>query len=153
VRVVDHRCGRIGMHVVKVTGSSFASFVRDANTTLPDRGDRALVISLDVHWRYANPEAIAREQMAGYIAAEQVRDFVHAVTHGFVSRSIQHLIHEIGTRLLARFPQLVEVSFDAHNLLWDTFATSEEDPRLKVYCDPRPPYGMIHLTLTREAGA
>jgi urate oxidase len=155
VRVVDHRCGCTGMEVVKLRGSSFAGFVRDASTTLPESAERALVIGLDVYWRYAGAEAfvgVVGKDGAGYVAAEQVEDVVHAVTHGFASKSIQHLVHEIGTRLLARFPQLAEVAFDARNLLWDTFAVSDEDPRRKVYSDPRPPYGMIHLTLARTEG-
>jgi urate oxidase len=69
--------------------------------------------------------------------------------HRFVSQSIQHLVHEMGQRVLQRFPRLAEVSFEAQNRLWDTAAVSDADPRVKVYCDPRPPYGRIGLTLTR----
>jgi urate oxidase len=67
-----------------------------------------------------------------------------------VSLSIQHLVHEIGTRMLERWPQLVEVSFEAQNRLWDTAEVSADDDRLRVYTDPRPPYGRIGLTLRRE---
>ena len=69
--------------------------------------------------------------------------------HRFVSQSIQHLVHEMGQRVLERFPQLTEVSFEAQNRLWDTAAVSELDGRVKVYCDPRPPFGRIGLTLRR----
>ncbi len=82
--------------------------------------------------------------------AEQVRDVVQVVFHEFVSMSIQHLMHEMGQRLLARFPQLAGVSFEGQNRLWDTAAVSEADEKVKVYTDPRPPYGSLHLTLTRE---
>src|SRR6185312_689270 len=44
--ITDHRCGRSGMELLKVTGSSFTRFVRDANTTLPERGDRPLFIEM-----------------------------------------------------------------------------------------------------------
>ena len=67
----------------------------------------------------------------------------------FNSRSIQHLVHEMGVRLLDQQPRIAEVSFEAQNRLWDTSAVSEEDERVKVYTDPRPPYGMIGLTLRR----
>ena len=40
-----------------------------------------------------------------------------AVFHQFVSLSIQHLVHEIGLRMLERWPQLDEVSFEATNRL------------------------------------
>ncbi len=84
------------------------------------------------------------------IPAEQVRDLVQVVFHEFVSMSIQHLMHEMGQRVLARFPQLAVVSFEGQNRLWDTAAVSDDDRKVIVYCDPRPPYGSIGLTLTRE---
>ena len=88
---------------------------------------------------------------ASYVAGEQVADLAGAVFHRFVSLSIQHLVNEIGAAMLDRWPQLSEVSFEAQNRLWDLAVTSESDERVRVYCDPRPPYGSIGLTLTREA--
>jgi urate oxidase len=149
-RVVDHRCGRQQLHLIKVTGSSFADFVRDQYTTLPSVKDRPLYVFLDAFWRYADVGDALGPGHACYVAAEQVRDLVATVFHGFVSMSIQHLMHEMGQRLLARFPQLVEVSFDGQNRLWDTVVVSGEDQRIKSYCDPRPPYGSLHLTLRRS---
>lgn len=149
-RVTAHRCGQLGLQLIKVTGSSFSRFVRDQHTTLPERVDRPLFIYLDAYWWYSDPAVISAAGHERYVAAEQVRDLIQVVFHQFVSESIQHLLHEIGTRLLARFPQLGGVSFDAQNRLWDTVATAEADPKLKVYCDPRPPYGMIYLTLDRS---
>jgi len=59
-------------------------------------------------------------------------------------------VHEMGTRLLERFPQLSEVSFEAQNRTRDPFYASEEDPRVKVYSDPFSAYGHIALTMRRE---
>jgi urate oxidase / 2-oxo-4-hydroxy-4-carboxy-5-ureidoimidazoline decarboxylase len=149
-RVVAHRCGQRGLQLIKITGSSFTRFVRDAYTTLPERVDRPLFIYLDVYWRYADAAHAITVEPSHYVAAEQVRDLITAVFHDFVSMSIQHLVHELGQRMLERFPQLAEVSFEAQNHLWDTANVSETDERIKVYCDPRPPYGAIGLTLTRD---
>src|SRR4051794_22309292 len=149
-RITSHRCGRQDLHLIKVTGSAFADFVRDQYTTLPSVKDRPLYIFLDVFWRYADVQDAVASDHARYVAAEQVRDLVATVFHEFVSMSIQHLMHEMGQRLLARFPQLVEVAFDGQNRLWDTVVVSKEDERIKSYCDPRPPYGSIHLTLRRD---
>jgi urate oxidase len=146
----DLRAGRVGLELIKVTGSAFASFPRDEYTTLPERRDRPLFIHLDVAWRYADPAVTIDPDPSAYVAHEQVADLVAAVFHEFVSLSIQHLVNEMGTRLLDRFPQLVEVSFEAQNRLWDTAEASAEDERLRVYTDPRPPYGRIGLTLRRE---
>jgi urate oxidase/2-oxo-4-hydroxy-4-carboxy-5-ureidoimidazoline decarboxylase len=69
----------------------------------------------------------------------------------FVSMSIQHLVYEMGTRLLERFSGMSEVSFDAENRLWDTSKVSETDPKSRVFSDPKPAHGSIGLTLRRDA--
>lgn len=149
-RIVTHRCGRLGLQLIKITGSSFVEFARDSYTTLPEQVDRPLFIYLDVFWRYANADHMVAPDLAAYVPAEQVRDVVQTVFHSFVSKSIQHLVHAMGTRLLERFPQLTEVAFTAQNRLWDTAFVAEQHDQVKVYCDPRPPYGQIGLTLTRD---
>lgn len=149
VLVSAHRCGQRELQLIKVTGSSFASFVRDEHTTLPERKDRPLFIYLDVYWKYSDPNDATGSDYGRYIPAEQVRDLVQSVFHRFVSMSIQHLVYEMGERLLERFPQMAEVTFEAQNRLWDTAFVSEADERVKVYTDPRPPYGSIKLTLGR----
>jgi urate oxidase / 2-oxo-4-hydroxy-4-carboxy-5-ureidoimidazoline decarboxylase len=148
--VTEHLCGQEELQLIKVTGSSFARFVRDDFTTLPERTDRPLFIYLNVYWRYADTADAVGEDAGRYVAAEQVRDLVQVTFHELVSMSIQHLVYEMGRRILARFPQLAEVSFEAQNRLWDTALASETNPRVKVYTDPRPPYGTIGLTLRRE---
>jgi urate oxidase len=145
-----HRCGRVGLQLLKVTGSAFTHFVRDAYTTLPERGDRPLFIYLDIFWKYADPADLLGPDAARYVAAEQVRDLAQAVFHEFVSESIQHLVNEMGQRLLARFPQLAEVTFEGQNHTPDPMAVSDADPRVKVYSIPFPAYGLIKLTLTRK---
>jgi urate oxidase len=149
VIITDHRCGRNGLELLKVTGSSFTRFVRDANTTLPERGDRPLFIDLDISWRYADTADMLASDHSRYIPAEQIHDLAQTVFHEFVSESIQHLAHEMGMRILARFPQLSEVSFEAHNRTPDPVATSATDPRVKVYSAPFPAYGLIRLIMHR----
>jgi urate oxidase len=150
VKVTDLACGRRGLQLMKVTGSAFADFARDAYTTLPERRDRPLYIHLDVGWKYADPDVALAVDHAAYVCGEQVADLVAAVFDRFVSLSIQHLVNEIGAAMLERWPQLAEVSFEAQNRLWDTAVISDTDERARVYCDPRPPYGRIGLVLRRE---
>ena len=149
VTVTDHECGRADLQLIKLTGSAFADFARDEHTTLPDRPDRPLYVWMNVGWRYADAADALLRDPARYVASEQVADLVDAVFDDFVSLSIQHLVHEIGNRMLARWPQLAEVSFDAQNRLWDVAAESPDDPRVKSYADPRPPFGHIGLVLRR----
>ena len=54
VHLTDHACGRQGLQLIKVTGSSFAAFARDEHTTLPERPDRALFTWMDIGWRYTD---------------------------------------------------------------------------------------------------
>jgi len=135
----DHRSGREDLRLLKVTGSAFTRFARDEYTTLPERVDRPLLIRMDVHWRYGDAEA-------DHVDPWEVREEVAATFDDFVSESIQHLVHEMGTRMLARWPQLIEVSFGAENHTRDP---AGEDGDRKLYTDPFPAQGLITLTLAR----
>jgi urate oxidase len=148
--VTGHRCGQVGMELLKVTGSAFTRFVRDEYTTLPERGDRPLFITLDVYWRYGEPGDALGTRPQRYVAPEQMRDLVRVVFHEFVSESIQHLVHEMGQRALARFPQLSEITFEGQNHTPDPLAVSTRDAKVKVYSSPFPAYGLIKLTMRRE---
>ena len=135
----DHRSGREDLRLLKVTGSAFTRFARDEYTTLPERVDRPLFIRMDVQWRYGEPES-------GHVDPWEVREEVAATFDAFVSESIQHLVHEIGTRMLARWPQLTEVSFVAENHTRDP---AGEDGARNLYTDPFPAQGLITVTLER----
>lgn len=150
VHITDHESGRSGLQLIKTTGSAFADFARDEHTTLPERPDRPLYIWCDIGWKYADASHAVLADPGRYVASDQVADLAVAVFHEFVSLSIQHLVNEIAGRMLERWPQLAEVSFDAQNRLWDVVAESVDDPRVKTYSDPRPPYGHIGLILRRD---
>ena len=94
---------------------------------------------MDVHWRYADPER-------DHVDSREVRDQLAATFDDFVSESIQHLVHEMGTRMLDRWPQLAEIRFEAENHTRDP---AGEDGARKIYTDPFPAQGLITLTLER----
>ncbi len=146
----DLRAGRIGMRMIKLTGSAFAHFQRDRYTTLPEVLDRPLHVFVDCRWRYQDPARVASGQAEDLVPSEQVRDHLLHTFDDFVSMSIQHLLNEMGVRLLARFGQLSELDFEAQNRLWDTSATSERDPKVRVFSNPKPAHGFITLRLTRN---
>lgn len=151
VNVTGHHCGISGISLLKVTGSAFTSFVRDEYTTLPDRRDRPLFVHLDLAWQYGDVADMLDLQRHRYVPAEQMRDLINATFAEFVSESIQHLIHEMGQRIFARFPQLVEVSFNALNKTRDPYGQRQEDDRVRVYSDPFPAFGRLTLTMRRSA--
>ena len=150
--ITAHSCGRVNLELFKVTGSAFTHFVQDEYTTLPERVDRPLFIHLDVHWTYADIATLLHPNLCGYVPAEQVRDLIQRVFATFVSESIQHLVYEMGHRLLERFPLLASVTFDAQNRTRELVAASKSNEKVKVYTDPFTAYGNIKLTLNRNDG-
>jgi urate oxidase len=102
-----------------------------------------------VYWRYADPADALAGDPARYVAAAQVRDVVATVFHEFVSESIQHLVHEMGQRLLARFPGLAEVEFTAQNHTHDPVPGMDPGASRRAYTAAFPAWGLITLVLTR----
>jgi urate oxidase/2-oxo-4-hydroxy-4-carboxy-5-ureidoimidazoline decarboxylase len=134
----QHRSGRRALHLIKLSGSSFAGFVRDEYTTLPEAHDRPLFVPVDVDWTHADFERRVR--------GEEVRDVLVETFADLESASIQHLLHEMGTRVLERFERVAEVLLSAENRVWDR---AQENGAVAVYTDARPPFGLIHLELRR----
>jgi urate oxidase/2-oxo-4-hydroxy-4-carboxy-5-ureidoimidazoline decarboxylase len=131
-RVVAARSGIHGFRLLRLGGSAFAGFVRDQYTTLPDTADRPLHMWLDLEWVCPEPIALT------------VREMVHQVFCSFESGSIQQVIYQIGARMLEDLPAVTEVHLEANNRTWDRAGDSGE-----IYTDPRPPYGVLGLSLRR----
>jgi urate oxidase/2-oxo-4-hydroxy-4-carboxy-5-ureidoimidazoline decarboxylase len=147
ITLVRHRAGHVGLRLLKTTGSAFTKFARDDDTTLPERGDRPLFIYLDVHWRYGT---VADAIDEGRVASEDVLALVLSTFDAFVSESIQHLVHEMGTRILAAFPALSQVAFRGENHTHDPVPGAADAASLsKTYTSPFPAWGLITLVLDR----
>jgi urate oxidase / 2-oxo-4-hydroxy-4-carboxy-5-ureidoimidazoline decarboxylase len=146
VVAVDHvRSGIEGLRLLKTTGSSFAEFARDKYTSLPELTDRPLTIRMDVHWRYSEADAVTDTKR--HVPADHIRRALEHTFHGFESRSIQELVHAMGTALLNGFPSLSEVEFSAENHTPDKVADGKGDVR--VFAEPRQTFGKIGLVLRR----
>jgi urate oxidase len=140
---VEFAGGIKGFRLLRLGGSAFHGFVRDAYTTLPDLANRPLHMWLDLEWTYTSASAAEND---GRVARE-IRTLVHDVFATFESGSIQQLIYQMGTRILEHQSAVASVSLEANNRTWDTIA--EEGQTLGVYTDARPPYGCLGLRLTR----
>jgi urate oxidase len=147
---VDHVCvraGQTGLRLLKTTGSAFTRFARDDATTLPERRDRPLFIHLDVGWTYDEPtDAFSPDT---HVDPQAVRELVLTTFDDFVSESIQHLVHEMGTRILAAFAPLQRVGFTAENHTFDPVPGSDPGASRRAYTAAFPAYGLITLELTR----
>jgi len=133
-----------GFRLLRLGGSAFRGFVRDEYTTLPDLNDRPLHMWLDLEWTYTRPEAA----FSGGAVTAHVRRTVREVFTAFESGSIQQVIYQMGMKLLDEIGVMSEVRLEANNRTWDTIA--ERGETLGVYTDPRPPYGCLGLTLSRQ---
>jgi urate oxidase len=135
--------GLEGFRLLRLGGSAFEGFVRDEYTTLAEMSNRPLHMWLDVEWRYGSPDAAFSRGSA----TARVRGTVRDVFASFESRSIQQVIYQMGSQLLAANPSIAEVRLEATNRTWGTIA--EQGETLGVYADAGRSYGCLGLTLTR----
>lgn len=142
--IVEVASGVRGFKLLRLGGSAFRGFVRDEYTTLPDLQNRPLHMWLDLEWSYPKPDAAFN----GGVVTARVRQIVRDVFTSFDSGSIQQVIYQMGTKMLAEIPEIAEVRLEANNRTWDTIA--EQGEELGVYTDARPPYGCLGLTLKRN---
>jgi urate oxidase / 2-oxo-4-hydroxy-4-carboxy-5-ureidoimidazoline decarboxylase len=132
-----------GFRLLRLGGSAFEGFVRDQYTTLPDIQNRPLHMWLDLEWLYTEPAAA----FSGGSIPATVRRLVHDVFIHFESGSIQQVIYQIGTQMLAGISAIAEVHLEANNRTWDTAA--ERGDETGVFTEARPPYGCLGLRLRR----
>lgn len=140
---VEIASGIQGFKLLRLGGSAFHGFVRDQYTTLPDIANRPLHMWLDLEWLYTESSA---GFSSGAVTAA-VRRIVREVFHGFESGSIQQVIYQVGTKMLAEIPAIAEVHLEANNRTWDTIVEHGEE--LGVYTEARPPFGCLGLRLKR----
>ena len=140
---IEAASGIRGFKLLRLTGSAFQGFVRDQYTTLPDLLDRPLHMWLDLDWLYDEPSNALN---SGSVSTA-IRRMVHDTFFGFESGSIQQVIYQIGTKILAEIPVIAEVHLEANNRTWDTVL--ERGQETGVYTDARPPYGCLGLRLRR----
>lgn len=140
---VELTSGIAGFRLLRLGGSAFYGFVRDQYTTLPDIHNRPLHMWLDLEWRYTDPTA----GFSSGAVTNAVRRMVHSVFHSFESGSIQQVIYQIGTKVLAEIPSIAEVHLEANNRTWDSVAERGEE--IGLFTDARPPYGCLGLRLKR----
>ncbi len=143
VDTVEVRSGIEGFRLLRLGGSAFHGFVRDQYTTLPDIHNRPLHMGLSLDWLYTGADSSFSQ---GKVTAH-VRALVHRTFHKFESGSIQQIIYQLGTVMLAEIPQIAEVNLEAQNRTWDTVA--ERGEALGVFTDARPPVGVLGLTVRR----
>ncbi len=141
--IVELASGIAGFKLLRLGGSAFQGFVRDQYTTLPDIANRPVHMWLDLEWLYMRPS----EAFSSGAVTAAVRHIVREVFLSFESGSLQQVIYQIGTKLLADIAAIAEVHLEANNRTWDTIVERGEE--LGVYTEARPPFGCLGLRLKR----
>jgi urate oxidase len=147
--IADHESGVTDIELVKVKDNSFTGYVQDEYTTLPERENRTLYVTLDIFWTYADASQALGDDPEQYVPAEQVRDIAQTVFHDLDVNSIQDLIYRIGLRVLERFSQLESVRFEANNRTW-IGVRDDIDGESKVLREPPRPTGFQQFSVHRS---
>lgn len=140
------------MTILKSTGSEFWGFAKERFTTLQETDDRILATDLKAIWRYEwAGEAGARvpDWDRCYAAARKNMLEAFAETH---SLSLQQSLFQMGTRVIDRRPEIVEIRFSLpnnHNFLVDLEPFGLKNPNEVFFAADRP-YGLIEGTVLRD---
>ncbi|MGN6326524.1 factor-independent urate hydroxylase [Pseudolysinimonas sp.] len=132
--------------ILKSTGSEFHGFLKDGYTTLPETDDRIMATSLDVKWRYAGTDV---DWDASYDAARALMIEQFATLH---SLALQQTLWHMGTAVLDRHPEIVEIRLTApnkHHFDYDIGRFGIEQHGEVFHADDRP-YGLIEAAISRE---
>jgi len=140
------RGGLRGLDVIKTTRSGFADFLVDPYTTLKETADRIFATRIDATW-----ELPVTAVDYNRIFQDARRTILEAfATHD--SRSVQQTLYTMGEALLARVPEIAEVSFtlpNQHRIPVDLspFGMSNAN---EIFVATREPFGVIDGTVARE---
>ena len=137
--------------VLNTTGSSFAGYVRDPYTTLPEAADRILATALTARWRHATDTAGDRTCDWANSHRESVRNLLEAFADTD-SKSLQQTLYAMGQRVLDHRPEVVEVRLslpNRHHFLVDLAPFGLDNPGEVFFAADRP-YGLIEGTVLRD---
>ncbi|GAA2590504.1 urate oxidase [Dactylosporangium fulvum] len=136
--------GVTGLVLLKTTDSEFHGYVKDRYTTLPETRDRILATSVNATWRHggAADSATARQALLDAFADTY-------------SLALQQTLFAMGSRVLERCPDVVEVKLslpNKHHFLVDLAPFGLDNPNEVYYAADRP-YGLIEGTVRRDGVA
>jgi urate oxidase len=138
--------GLTDLVLLKSTGSEFKGFLRDQYTTLEEADDRILATSLVATWRYRGAD------VAWNASYDSIRATLLETFASTYSRALQETLYVMGTRVLERQDEVVEIRFSApnkHHFLVDLapFGLRNEG---EVFIAADRPYGLIEATVIRD---
>ncbi|MEU7874854.1 factor-independent urate hydroxylase [Dactylosporangium sp. NPDC049140] len=134
-----------GLVLLKTTDSEFHGYVKDRYTTLPETRDRILATSVDATWRCAE----------GFTDPRPAREALVEAFADTYSYALQQTLFAMGSRVLERCPDVVEVKLslpNRHHFLVDLAPFGLDNPNEVYYAADRP-YGLIEGVVRRDGAA
>jgi urate oxidase len=131
--------------VLKSSRSGFAGFLRDEYTTLPDVADRILATSMTATWRYRTAD------LDFNLTWRAIRSTLLEAFAEHESRSVQHTLHDMASRVLDNVDVVSAVRVvmpNKHHIPVD-LARLGLDNRNEIFVPTDEPYGLIEATVTR----
>jgi urate oxidase len=138
--------GLADLVLMNTTDSEFTGFIKDRYTTLAEAKDRILATAVAARWRHRAPRG---DWLQSYEATrdELVRAFAETY-----SRALQQTLYAMGSRVLQRRPELVEVRLslpNRHHFAVDLAPYDLDNPGEVFHADDRP-YGLIQGIVQRD---
>jgi urate oxidase len=138
--------GLTDLLLLKTTDSSFAGFIRDRYTTLPETDDRIFATMLTARWRYGMP-AVEWDECHQLIRRTLLEMFAD-----HESLSVQHTLHAMGSAALEACAQIDEINLEMpnqHRVLvnLEPFGLTN---RNEIFVPTDEPFGLIRGTLSRR---
>jgi urate oxidase len=138
--------GLSGLVLMNTTDSEFVGYPKDEYTTLPEAKERVLATEVAARWRHAGATADWAQSFAA------VRQALVDAFVGTYSRSLQQTLYAMGSAVLRRCPEVVEVRLslpNKHHVLVDLGPFGLDNPN-EVFVATDRPYGLIEGTVARD---
>ncbi|HEU4422339.1 MAG TPA: urate oxidase [Pilimelia sp.] len=138
--------GLADLVVMNTTDSEFTGYIKDRYTTLAETTDRILATAVSARWRHGSPKGEWRKSY------EATRDELVRAFAETYSRALQQTLYAMGSRVLQRRPELVEVRLslpNRHHFAVDLGPFGLDNPGEVFHADDRP-YGLIQGVVQRD---
>jgi urate oxidase len=139
------RSGIQDLQILKTTDSSFAGFIKDQFTTLPETKDRLLGTVLQADWLYANQDIDFNQTHTA------IRSLLLSTFAAHKSLSVQQTLYDMAEAVLHQFPDVAEIHLimpNKHCLLVDLSKFGMDNPN-QVFQPIDEPSGYIEAVVSR----
>lgn len=132
--------------MMKTAGSAFEGYIKDSLTTLPETSDRLFGTAVRANWGYA------RADLAFVPLRAKIRESLVDAFADHMSKSVQHTLYAMATRVLETVPEVEEIELtmpNKHCLLVDLSRFGQDNPN-EIFVPTDEPHGYIEARVCRR---